>query len=120
MLAVYASAPGSPPTPQDSLPAVPSALAGRGWLPARFHFEVSAHRILLNQTWLAHQGDRETRRPASVNLGFEPSGPHDDCAVLSRSRAARTRKKSRGAPSPSHQMAVLGEVVGESMEAFGG
>jgi hypothetical protein len=54
------------PSPQDSLPAVPSALAGRAWLPAGFQLEVSAHgSILLNQTWLAHQGDREIRSRAS-------------------------------------------------------
>ena len=65
LLAVYASAPGSPRAPQDSLPAVPSALAGRGWLPAGFQFEVSAHgSILLNQTLAGapgRMGGREVR-----------------------------------------------------------
>jgi hypothetical protein len=50
----------APPT-QDSLPAVPSALAGRAWLPAGFHLEVSAHGILLNQVWLAHQEGGKVR-----------------------------------------------------------
>ena len=55
MLAVYASTEASPPPMQDSLPAVPSALAGQGWLPAGHLLEVSAHRILLNRVRLAHQ-----------------------------------------------------------------
>src|SRR5258705_12087382 len=52
------------PSPQDSLPAVPSALAGRAWLPAGFQLEVSAHgSILLNQTLAGapgRSGDRES------------------------------------------------------------
>ena len=57
-LAAYASDTRSPSHPQDSLPAVPSALAGQDWLPAGFQFEVSAHGFLLNQTWAGAPGRR--------------------------------------------------------------
>ena len=61
-LAVYASPDASPHPMQDSLPAVPSAFAGQGWLPAGHLLEVSAHRILLNRVRLAHQEDGRSGR----------------------------------------------------------
>ena len=98
-LAVYASAQGSPPAPQDALPAAPSALAGRGWLPAGFSFEVSVHGILLNQALLAHQGDREIGRIGRFLL-FEAFGDEGSIAVAihrftTRSPKIRASRSSR-------------------------
>ena len=98
-LAAYASDTRSPSHPQDSLPAVPSALAGQDWLPAGFQFEVSAHGFLLNQTWAGAPGRRGGPRVFCCS-SREPL--RDDCAVFVERRAARTPKilGSRTSPPP--------------------
>ena len=77
-LAVYASDTRSPSHPQDSLPAVPSALAGQDWLPAGFQFEVSAHGFLLNQTWAGAPGRRGGGRAASRDFWVSRCRPRSE------------------------------------------
>jgi hypothetical protein len=87
VLVVYASSSGRP----SDARLTSSCTFGLGWagfVPAGFHFEVSAHGILLNQTWLAHQ-----------EVGKFPQGVYEfaRCAAIA-SFGASNRTAYRATP----------------------
>jgi hypothetical protein len=104
------------PTAQDSLPAVPSALTGRGWLPAAFLTEVSAHRILLSWRFGAGApGSREgregvflirTKDPESKIKSFHSSRLPVQFSPRPRLRVTRGQRVPRRSRPPNQPIQV--------------